>query len=897
MTGYSRGTARMVKSPVLYWDFDVANRQGYFVIRPLPGNRSLLKLPHHVTVAPDSPEAGQAKWNLGYPLYDLAGNGKLIPVAGNPAQKIAQVLKGRPGYQKVVVDNYYQSGNNARARLYAYDGGNQQLVWTSEAFSNCYGPVVCIVDANNDGQMDVVIAMHYRLVVLHGATGATLMNLTYTDQRNYGFLGAAFVSGDPYPKFCVISDFSQHIEVIDNNGSNLALKWSIRLEENLYGNTHITRQGPDSFGDMDRDGRLEVVCSVYNYRNQNRWDVLVFNAEDGTVKYEMNNCYLSGLVDLDNDGSPEIFTTATSGRVIPTYGELSIYRLITNQGAVRLWTHPRGRFNNKNLDTLPLAANTMAASGRSNLVYGRFLTGSPNEMNQFFISEPGPGNREICKCFGFDEQHRIKNWFTASGPPNSKLDVLSVATTGPPNSGSEALLSIITRGRPGEVLTVLDATIELKQWSRQIPILPGAPVAADLDGDGRVEIVAGNGAGDIFCFERTGDQPASGFKIRWRQKGQEMSNDAATKQDGALIADLDQDGRKEVVFARETTAGQASITAVRPDGTLKWQRVFPDFDGSAPLWNLGGITYWIAGNFTSRRHQDLYVSIRRDKMHSDVGFLLDGRNGRIIWQRDGIMLPGGNPVQDFRGHGGDRVAAADMDNDGLDELVCAYPDRVTIIDGKSGNPSTIKSTANKLFGDIWAAYAAPVLMNLSGGPAPEILYGRSGYLTALLDNRANPLWQSEFTATGNNGCQYLQGIGDLDRDRRPEIGGIYRNIATNEYEFRVYKEITTPQPKISPASPKEPGNPGNTWEVYRQFTLKGLSTPRTDVVTADLDGDGQDEFLFGTGKSLVCIGDKGLEWTLDLKAEPGEIALADVDRDGRLEIIVVTNDGYVRVYK
>lgn len=84
-------------------------------------------------------------------------------------------------------------------------------------------------------------------------------------------------------------------------------------------------------------------------------------------------------------------------------------------------------------------------------------------------------------------------------------------------------------------------------------------------------------------------------------------------------------------------------------------------------------------------------------MHSDVGFLLDGRDGHQIWECDGVMIPKGNPEEDIRGHGGDRVAAADLDGDGLDELVCAYPDRVYIVKGWWGYPVTIRSTASSLF--------------------------------------------------------------------------------------------------------------------------------------------------------------------------------------------------------
>jgi len=319
MTGYSRGKASMGNAPQLDWSSDIAGWLGYCSVKECPGYRDYKVLPYHAPVGADYYEKNKYQWGLGAPRYDLYGTGKLVPVADNPAIKVADFLKDRPGLEKVVVDNYYQVGDRACARLYAYDGGCEQLAWTSAAFSTCYGPVVCGADANNDGQLDVVIAMHYRLVVLNGATGATMFNYTYTSERNYGFLGAANIDNDPYPEFCVISDFAQHMEVIDNNGSSLSLKWFIQIEDTIYRNTRITQPGPDSFVDLDHDGQVEVVCNLFNYHNNRQWSILIFNAATGAVKYELNNCYFNGLADLNHDGYDELFTTVTSGVAIPTY--------------------------------------------------------------------------------------------------------------------------------------------------------------------------------------------------------------------------------------------------------------------------------------------------------------------------------------------------------------------------------------------------------------------------------------------------------------------------------------------------------------------------------------------------------------------------------------------------
>ena len=934
MTGYSRGVASMNNAPRLDWSYDIASWQGYFLIKDNPGYNDYKTLPFHNPIDVSYYTNNKSKWGLGPPLYDLYGNGKLVAVADDPAVKVADFIKDRTGLEKVVMDNYYQMGDKACARLYAYDSGCEQLVWTSAAFPACYGPMVCGADVNNDGQLDVVISMHYRLVVLNGATGAVMSNYTYMNNRNYGFLGAANIDNDPYPEFCIISDFDQHIEVIDNNGSSLSLKWFIQVEESIFRNTRITQPGPDSFTDLDGDGQIEVVCNLFNYHNDQHWNILVFNALNGTVKYELNNCYLNGLADIDSGGHVELFVTVTTGMEVPTYGELSIRRLVPAIGAQVLWTYQNARFHTREIDSLPLNVNTMAANGRFSIVHGQ---SNPALPEVFLVSEPGRVNGEICKCFRFTDSNQVQNFLTINGPDYSTLDVLAVSSIDPELYGAGMLLTVTTPGMPGEVLTIVNGTAELKQWNRKTPVYAGPPVAADLGGDGTVEIITSTSDQTIICFDVNQDR---NFQIRWRMKGQGMTASAPYSQDGVLIADLDQNCRKEIIFAREDSTGKASIVAVRPDGSIMWQHVFPGFDGSPPVWNLGGITYWLAGNFTSRNHQDLYVSIRRSKMHSDVGFLLDGRDGRVIWQRDGVLLPGGNPVLDIRGHGGDRVAAADMDNDGLDELVCAYPDRVYIIDGTTGEPSIIKSTAWSLFPGVWVAYAAPVLVNLKGKSSLEIFYGRSGYLTALLDSQANLIWQRDFNADGNNGCDYLQGIGDCDNDGYPEIGGIYRNPSSGQYEFRIYKgntgeffikstseiymeKIKEKYPNKSPIekllndleriylkideSDEVSGDPVKSSAIKLKeknlddnggvYSLAGLGMPCTDVVSADLDGDHCAEFIFGIGNSIQCVSSQGLKWRINTGGTPGELALADVDRDGRLEILVCTSDGYLKVYK
>jgi outer membrane protein assembly factor BamB len=75
----------------------------------------------------------------------------------------------------------------------------------------------------------------------------------------------------------------------------------------------------------------------------------------------------------------------------------------------------------------------------------------------------------------------------------------------------------------------------------------------------------------------------------------------------------------------------------------------------------------------------------------------------------------------------------------------------------------------------------------------------------------------------------------------------------------------------------------------------------SDVLTADVDGDGLCEFVLG-GDALLAIkamGDRTGEilWQLPLPQGSLTPTIADVDGDGRCEIVVGCGDGVMRVFK
>jgi len=83
-----------------------------------------------------------------------------------------------------------------------------------------------------------------------------------------------------------------------------------------------------------------------------------------------------------------------------------------------------------------------------------------------------------------------------------------------------------------------------------------------------------------------------------------------------------------------------------------------------------------------------------------------------------------------------------------------------------------------------------------------------------------------------------------------------------------------------------------TGELKWELPLE--ENPRVPVYGVDIDGDGRDEFLFAAGTTLYAVNGRAdagrILWQTPLPSEPGNLALADVDADGRTEILFLGED-------
>jgi outer membrane protein assembly factor BamB len=359
-------------------------------------------------------------------------------------------------------------------------------------------------------------------------------------------------------------------------------------------------------------------------------------------------------------------------------------------------------------------------------------------------------------------------------------------------------------------------------------------------------------------------------QLLWRRPGRGMSD--GSRWLGPLAADLDGDGGNEIIVATQDASGRAALMAYRHDGSRFWRARLDQTSGAAPVWNAGALTFWWPGHFRAKEQTDLFVNTRRGLMHSDIGHLIDGRTGAIVWRQEKASWPG----QFNWGYAGIPPGVADLNGDGLDELISLYPVCFWVAAGRTGRLTRGVELASRKQLPAWAAYGEPMVHRFTGRPGAEVLLD-SPYILALLDTNGAPVWhgvgRADYPTSANQGnagqtTAVRHGLVDFDGDGVFEIGSAgYRDgvRAIDPRDGKIFWSLAAPTPTC-----------------HR-------------VVAVDIDGRPGDELLYAASNKLIAItGDRAsgkILWEWEGPASLSMLAVADVDEDGLAEIIVQAADG------
>ncbi len=398
---------------------------------------------------------------------------------------------------------------------------------------------------------------------------------------------------------------------------------------------------------------------------------------------------------------------------------------------------------------------------------------------------------------------------------------------------------------------------------------PTPLLVADVDADGRNEIVLG-GTHSWYYF--VGEaiparNPAPVLELR----------DGTLAADGTLpglcppvVQDLDGDGVSEIVVA-DRDAEQRVVIGVLDtrSGEYLWQRSLQGTD-------LPGFTRtcFTVGRFRGTQQWDIYVFfLSYADPSQNRAAVLSGADGATVWERRGPM-----DEDEYPEYPGPYVVGLasvhDLDEDGADDLAFTTGNYLAGLSGRDGSFVREPRLFPHIMG-IWGGHASPVFCPQPDGP-PVMAFSGAWSTTGAMalgagEWPATPIW-----AVVQESPEWRSGSEAFFRDEQrpgqwcvvwPDTSGI---LHCREVESGA-----------------------------RRWT-HDLRAEVSNPAIGDIDGDGRDEIvLSGSDGRLLALRDAGdraeVVWVREFDVPLGPATLADVNGDGSVEILLGAADGALYV--
>lgn len=374
-----------------------------------------------------------------------------------------------------------------------------------------------------------------------------------------------------------------------------------------------------------------------------------------------------------------------------------------------------------------------------------------------------------------------------------------------------------------------------------VPILP--PLVADVDGDGKNEVVHYHNR-QVTIY-------------RYQPNGEFAPMESYPSDGEPALADLDGDGKPELILGAATPTTDPVIEAIKPGtgGKRFWKVTLkrPDRTGMP----FGRALYFQTGRFTGKQTYDIYVYVGTPLVRS---VMLDGQTGAILWDKG--ESPG---IERYFAPTKNLASVWDVNGDGKDDLVFTDPDYYCVASGPTGEALIGPDFPPKIFSQpSQGLYTLPAILP-NGSSEPTVCLVDGHYFYAAMTVHAAPKWY-RLPIVGE---MHAGAEGFLQTPDGRWLMGFGRQDGTF-----VCLDVETGQVR---------------WKVPLQATA-------SDVSACDIDGDGRQEFVFGTSHGdLYALADHDgkprLAWKAHFPARVDTPVLADVDGDGASEILVAMGDG------
>lgn len=680
--------------------------------------------------------------------------------------------------QIVVLEHAYPPDkDNGYIALFAYEGARAPVQkWRYDFDEYTCFPSLLQNDIDADGVKEIVVETHSRMWHLDALTGAVKHHIHWDtapgNERSYGLVKFTDVNKDGRDDFLCIASFAQHHEVLLNTDGKFEKAWGYGWAESVTTGKVATVYPDVPDVDVDGDGQIEIVLSMFNSENEGAWLTRVYDAVSGELKYRVPGVIAMGTGDLDGDGAYEVIANASTD---PARAKLDGARLVSFKGgeAKTIWEDA--------------AATAIAPDGRGELRI--------EKEGQRFRVQIDPSDSISLELWEKPVKGPDKPTFT--GIP---------ASVGPP-----------------------------------MPKL----LAADVTGDGRNDVLMYDGTSARVCswngsaFEAGGNYPSSSIPV---------------------VADFNGDTRLDIATASVNPTHAPVVEAVTPSAENR-----PLWRAELPPPNRKGLphgrsAYMRAVHFSGNAAPDLYLYAGSPIVRSVA---INGRTGGVIWEKG--ETPG--KIERYWAPTVNLASAIDFDTDGFEDLVFTNPDYFCIASATTGDallgpafpPDVFRQTSQGL-------YTLPAILARKD-LIPLVALVGGHYFQGVMSIKAEPLWHAIpaiGTARGaeEGFVQLLDGNWLMGFGRQ---NGKFACVNVHDGAVR--------------------------WELPVEATC-------SDVVSCDIDGDGAQEFIFGTSHAeLFAVRDENgsckMVWKVALGSAAGAPIVADVTGDGLSDILVPTADGHV----
>ena len=741
---------------------------------------------------------------------------------------------------------------------------------------SCVGaPNFRMWDFDGDGNIEPVSLQHHSFVALNIRNGNFKFRVDWQSggrvRRNYGPCYPADFNGDGQLDFVVYGgSVEKHITVVQG-GNDRHMLWTKFLGYVWKGGDEVKlgepRQPPLDF---DGDGKLDLLYTTYGLEGDNKHRLFLVDPMTGEEKLNLiRQCTIAGAADVDGDGVSEALLS--EGEELVAYG-------LQNEKLDEVWRAQ--------------GLQPILRKGRQFSTYGG------GEAEVWGMDLNADGIRELfmqrgdeCVLITCVDSKLVELWKGAKVRPLKGWSGLAWETDMDGDSRTEQLMKV------GDHVEAWHWRWEQGQGDQELTCKPqrvwppdGVSVSAnkstyqDIDGDGTKEIVTLNQGTfsvqtvmgrklhaailpsgfapkikDMYRFsedepERLVVQGPSGLFKVFVEDGKAVAEPTKLPPSGhprGVKCDLDGDGRPEYVESRSRTKW---LAARRNDGTKLWTVELPG----------KRYGFWV-GRFLGRNGDDVVVTYPLEGRDGRM-VCYDGATGKKTWAIDRVVYgPGPDDWRSPIGNG----FIWDADSNGTDDVFVICNDTLAVVDGRDGSlVAPAKHTSVHWSPGIH-------MLDIDGDDVPAVLVanpiGAGGVALHRMDT--THLWDHPLSLDNLRGAHLKPA--DTNGDGKKELG-----IMLNNGVFECW-DATTGKEK---------------WTIQL-----GTASPSVFVNAADIDGDGNDEFIMlGADRVLYCLKEiNGKGETSWIMRNPGvgwsNGRLFDFDNDGLLEIVLTSLDGRVSV--